>query len=292
MVRKPQILAAAVQVDRLAEVLLRHDRALEVPAGEAPAEGRVPLHEVRVVLFPEREVARVALAVVLYGIADVLRKAIRIRVARELSVVLEPGHMKINAVGRLVGVARGDERLDGADLLADVLGRARADVGLDQSERAPVGEEGVGVVPCEVPHVGESLALLARERLLHLVLALRVGHVVVREVPDVRHVAHVADVPAERRGRAHDEIRGQEGPEVADVGVRVDRRPAGVEPQQGAAVGRKRRGLDGLDLPGERVREAERRAVGGVVGGHRAGRGRRPQATRAPARLSRSAPRR
>ena len=36
VVREDEVLAARVQVDRLAEVLLRHHRALDVPAGEAP----------------------------------------------------------------------------------------------------------------------------------------------------------------------------------------------------------------------------------------------------------------
>ena len=273
VVREAEVLAAAVQVDGLAEVLLRHHRALEVPAGEAPAarlaldERRVPLHEVPGVLLPEREVARVALAVVADDLARALHQSLGVGVARELAVVREAGDVEVHAVGRLVGVAGRHERLDGQDLLADVLGGARPDVGLDQVEQVPVALERLGVVPGEVPDGLERLAVLRREGLRHLVLARAVGHVVLSEVPHVGHVGHVADRPAQRLGRAHDEVGREERPEVADVGVAVDRRAAAVEAEQRPPVWGVGDGCDSLDLAGQRVGEAERRGLGHRRGG-------------------------
>jgi hypothetical protein len=62
VVREHQVEAAAVDVELVPEVLRAHDRALEVPAGEALAPGAGPAHEVAGLgPLPEREVARVAL---------------------------------------------------------------------------------------------------------------------------------------------------------------------------------------------------------------------------------------
>src|SRR5690606_38788732 len=143
VVGEPEVLTTPVEVYRLAEVLLRHHGALEVPAGEAPAEGGVPLHEVAGVLLPEREVAGVPLLLVHDdgarggGGADV--ELLGLGVAGELAVVGEGGDVEVDAVVGLVGVALPHERLGGEDLLADVLGGAGADGGLAEVERAPVG---------------------------------------------------------------------------------------------------------------------------------------------------------
>src|SRR5262249_32346462 len=76
--------------------------------------------------------------------------------------------------------------------------------------------------------------------------------------PLVPHVAHVGDVldmehrHAVVQDRPADEVGQQERPQVADVGVAVDRRAAGVHPEPGA-VGR----LDGLERAGQGVPESE-----------------------------------
>src|SRR4029453_2810644 len=71
-------------------------------------------------------------------------------------------------------------------------------------------------------------------------------------VPDVGDVLDVEDGHAVVQDDPPDEIREEEGPQVADVGVAVDGRPAGVHPQPGA-VGR----LDGRERAGERVANVE-----------------------------------
>ena len=60
VVREDQVGAAAVQVERRAELLHRHRRALDVPAGPADAERRAPRGLVGERRLPEHEVERVA----------------------------------------------------------------------------------------------------------------------------------------------------------------------------------------------------------------------------------------
>ena len=63
VVREDQVEAAAVDVEVLAELRVRHRRALDVPAGPPAAPGRVPGRVlIRLVGLPEREVERRALA--------------------------------------------------------------------------------------------------------------------------------------------------------------------------------------------------------------------------------------
>src|SRR3990172_7897004 len=58
-----QVLAPAVDVDLLAQVLEGHGRALDVPAGAARPPGAVPGGLARLGRFPEGEVAGVLLVV-------------------------------------------------------------------------------------------------------------------------------------------------------------------------------------------------------------------------------------
>src|SRR4051812_24733574 len=65
VVGEAQVDAAAVDVEGAAEVLLRHRRALDVPAGPAASPGRGPRRRRRLGLLPalpQREVARVPLS--------------------------------------------------------------------------------------------------------------------------------------------------------------------------------------------------------------------------------------
>ncbi len=64
VVREDEVAAAAVDVEGQAELHLRHRRALDVPAGAALAPRARPVRLARLGGLPEREVERVALAVV------------------------------------------------------------------------------------------------------------------------------------------------------------------------------------------------------------------------------------
>jgi hypothetical protein len=120
-------------------------------------------------------------------------------------------------------------------------------VGGEQIQERGVGVEG-GLV--SVRDLLGRLVLEAR-RDQHPVLA--PVEALVAQMPDVGDVLDLEDVDPVIEHRPADEIGEEEGPEVADVGVAVDGRPAGVHPEP-LPVGR----LDGLDRPGERVAKAER----------------------------------
>src|SRR3546814_9355559 len=61
MMRKDEVEAAGVDVDRLAQMRLDHRRAFDVPAGAAPAPGRIPADHLRLRRLPQHEVGRVPL---------------------------------------------------------------------------------------------------------------------------------------------------------------------------------------------------------------------------------------
>ena len=62
-----EVHAAAVDVESLAKIFLAHGGALKMPAGEAFAPGRGPVHDMLGSGFlPQREVGRVALLALLF----------------------------------------------------------------------------------------------------------------------------------------------------------------------------------------------------------------------------------
>ena len=85
----------------------------------------------------------------------------------------------------------------------------------------------------------------------HAVLA--AVEALVAEVADVGDVLDLEDVDAVVEDGATDQVGEEERPEVADVGVAVDGRAAGVHPEA-PAVAR----LDGFDGAGQGVAETER----------------------------------
>src|ERR1043166_3495976 len=107
VVREDEVYAAGVDVEGLAEILHGHRGALDVPAGAALAERRLPGRLVRLLLcLPEREVARVLLLVLvgvhaLAGAGDVAREVD----LRELAVVGERADAVVVRAFGLVCVA-------------------------------------------------------------------------------------------------------------------------------------------------------------------------------------------
>ena len=128
VVREPQVDAAAVDVEAGAEVLLRHRRALDVPAGPARAPRRRPRGGLGLGLLlpalPEREVARVALAARV-GVGGGLHVVDPL--VGELAVRRPGPHVEVDVAGAVlggVGVAAGDQLVDQLDHLGDVAGGA------------------------------------------------------------------------------------------------------------------------------------------------------------------------
>ncbi len=222
VVDRDVVLAAAVDVEVVAEVLLRHRRALDVPAGEAPAPRAVPFHLpllARGRELPQREVGRVALLAQVDAPAPFETGEIE---AREMAVVGQAAGVEVDAVGGAVGVALRLDVGDELDLLGDVVGRAAEHRRRLEVQRLHVREERVGVHLRDLPR---RLAGAARA-LLHLVLA---GVGVGRQVADVGDVHHVPDAVAVPLEHALQQVLEQERAEVADVLVVVDGRAAGVE---------------------------------------------------------------
>jgi hypothetical protein len=115
-----------------------------------------------------------------------------------------------------IGVARRDQRLDHADHLGDVSGRARLDVRRKRSQRRHVVMEhrrGVGG-----ERVDGDAALLGRRHDL---------------VVDVGDVAGIGDARIKPLQQAIEHVEHDNGPRVADMGTVVDRGPAHVHPHVG-----------------------------------------------------------
>src|SRR5258705_12626196 len=70
MMRKQQILSAAMNIKRLAEIFSTHRRTFDMPARESLAPGRRPMHDVFGSCFlPQGEVDRISLLVLSFEFA-------------------------------------------------------------------------------------------------------------------------------------------------------------------------------------------------------------------------------
>src|SRR5205823_10758433 len=99
VVREDQVEAAAVDVERGAEVLVRHRRALQVPAGTPTAPGRRPTGLARLLRLPHREVTRVAFA----GLAHArgLLQVVQL-LPGQPQIAREGAHVEVDVAVRLV----------------------------------------------------------------------------------------------------------------------------------------------------------------------------------------------
>ena len=136
VVGEDEVRAAAVDLEVGAEHLLRHRRALDVPAGPPVAPRRRPERVLAVLArLPQREVERALLEL---GRARLLALVHLVGIAvGELAVAVEAADAEVDVAARLVGVAALDQRLDQRDDLGDRLGRERLGVG--PAEPEPVG---------------------------------------------------------------------------------------------------------------------------------------------------------
>ena len=122
VVREDEVRAAAVDLERLAEVLGRHRRALDVPARTAGAPGARPRRLARLGALPEREVVRALLR----GVDLLARLHVVEAAVREFAVRGEAAHAEVDTpVGDRVREARADQPLDQGEHRGDVRGRAR-----------------------------------------------------------------------------------------------------------------------------------------------------------------------
>src|SRR5215211_7219988 len=234
VVREDEVRAAAVDLEVDAEDRLGHGRALDVPARPTLAPRGVPPGVFALLApLPQREVLRRLLQ--LGGVVALALLHLLERPVGELPVAVERRDAEVDVAARLVGVPRLDERPDQLHDLADRLAR------LWFAVRPPQAKP-VRVLDVGGDHVARQV--LAR----HAALAGRIVDLVVH-VGDVLDEPHlVALVPQEALEQPEDDERAR----VADVHPRVDRGPAGVDPDP-AGLPR----LERNDLPGERVVDAD-----------------------------------
>jgi len=245
VVREEEVDAAGVEVDGVAEVLLAHRAALDVPAGATAAPGAVPgvVAVSGLVRFPEREVAAVFLLVGVDGLRFAGEGGAELEFAfldaREAAVSGKRRHLEIDgAIGGAVGVAVAHEAVDHVDLLADVAGGGGFDVGREAVQRGAVGVEFVGPLPGDL---GERAVFVAG--------ALD-GFVV--DVGEIANVFHLVGAELEFEEAAEDVV-DDESAEIADVGRGVDGGAAVVEAVDAVGLA----GAEFADLSRERVEELD-----------------------------------
>ena len=215
VVREHVVDAAGVDVEGEPEVFAAHRGAFEVPAGAAGSPRTVPLHIAVVFVpgFPQGEIGHGVLGVLVA--ADAVADALIFEVELDqLPVVFAflDGEVNGPVVG-LVRVALVHQLLDHVQHFRDV----RRGLGIVfrrfDAERAEILEE--------------RILVFAREGLKRQPRGARIADGL---VVDVGQVHDLRDLDAVVFERAAEKVFEEIGAEIADVGVVVDRRAAGVHP--------------------------------------------------------------
>ncbi len=233
VVREHEVFAAGVEVDVVAEEFRRHGGALDVPAGAARAERRVPELFAGLDGLPEGEVAGGVLLVLVDVDAGAVFDAVEVLLG-ELAVLGKARDAEVPAaVLGLVGDVLGGELLDERDHLRNAAGGAGDVLGVLDVERVEVFEEGA-LVAGGVLGDGDAGG----------------GGVADDLVVDVGDVHDVIDGDSLLADEAAEDVDVEEGAEVADVAVVVDGGAAAVHAQRGRADGG-----EGFNLSAEGVEE-------------------------------------
>ena len=135
MMRKDQVDAARVDIQRLAQILNGHHGAFDVPAGPAAADLLVPENFALLGRFPQREIARVRLFVLVHVDARAGADAAEI-VVRQLAIFRKRGDAEVDGAVARVSVAARREALDGLRHFVNVLGGRRDVLGRLQPQQA------------------------------------------------------------------------------------------------------------------------------------------------------------
>src|SRR5690606_14631362 len=127
MMRELQVDAAAMNVDSLAQMLLDHGRAFDMPAGTTPAPGALPARLIRRGGPPQHEIRRVLLV---WRDFDARARDHLISVtAGKTAISGITRHIKKNMAIRRIGMASLDQSLHHRDHLGNGLRRLGLDVG-------------------------------------------------------------------------------------------------------------------------------------------------------------------
>ncbi len=141
----------------------------------------------------------------------------------ELTIVIELAGIEIHAITRLVREALLLKSLDPVDLLLDMVGGFRPDVWLRDIELMHVFFECLGIMLRDVP---DSFTFFCRA-FLHLVLS---AISIIRQMTDISYVHDVRDIIAVSAQDTFQNVLEEVRPEVADMGIVIDCRATGIEP--------------------------------------------------------------
>ena len=218
VVREHQVHSAAVNVELGAEVFLAHDRALQMPAGEAFSPWGRPVHDVlRLGLLPEGEVVGSLLVALSVEAAGAFEGGVKGAAAQDSVVMVGIVflHVEVDAAVALVCIARCQYLLHRLYLLHYVAGGTRLDGGRSHVQLA----HGFLIAESVVLHHLHGLQLLEAGLLRYLVFAF-VG--IVLQMAYVGDVAHIADLVAKVPEQLEQHVVGDPGTGVSQMGVAID----------------------------------------------------------------------
>src|SRR5216683_427716 len=255
MMDRDMVEAARMNIERLAEVLHRHRRALDMPSRVPASPRTVPLHQmVRLVEYPQRKVVRAFLVRRMFK--PLTRMLLVETLTRESSDPAPPAPLldvEVDARRRHVRVAVLDDAPDERDHLADMVSRARQPRRLWQLNIEPraVAFE---LRDIEFRDFLRRLALGPRG-FLDLVLA----RILIRShMADVSDIHHVTDVVAVEFERASQRIDEKIGAHVTQMLRQVNRRPARIVGDFGNAVGGRPGRVKLLDTAAQAIEDIKR----------------------------------
>ncbi len=209
MVREDQVVAAAVNVNRVAEEVMVHRGAFNMPARTAGAPGAVPGRFARFRGLPQREVEGVFLAVVDF-LAVTGAHVVRIA-SGELAVAGILADAEIDIAVQRIGVTFVDEALDDLDDLVNFLRGARIVGRRFDVQVLHILLEVLDVAFRELERIDAHFIRAADDFVIH------VGEV--HSVSDF--IAAVFEVPA-------DNVKHHSGHRVTDMSFIVDSRAADI----------------------------------------------------------------
>ena len=211
VMRKRQVVAAAVDVEAVAEQFARHRRAFDVPARTAPAPRAVPSRKIGARRLPQDEVHRILLE--RRHLDAGARDHVVDGAPREAAVFRIGAHAEQHMALGLVGMAARDQRRDHLHHLRNVVRRAGRVVRLEGAEQRHVLDEPpLGLfgdlrdLPPRLPRPGVDLVVHVGE---------------VAHIGDAFWAVDAAQKPVQRVEHHH-------GPGVAEMCPVVDGRTADV----------------------------------------------------------------
>ena len=236
--------AAAVDVHVLTQMLHADAGALDMPAGIAGAPGRIPLKGL-VLKFglgePEDKVVFVAfVGVLLHALADAHLQIILVVVVEHI-VFFQLGGVEIDIAPGQIRKALVQQGRNHVDILVNAVCCRLNHIRRLDVQLLAVGKKGVGIIFCNL-HDALMLPLCALE---HLILA---GVGIGSQVAHVGDIHDALDVVAQVAQALFQHVLHDIAAQVADMGVVVDRRAAGIHFHHVGVVGNKQ-----LFLMGQRI---------------------------------------